>query len=518
MNLLSKRQKRRAIIATVVYFFMILISAQLIYIRGLTNLKPIYILNIGCDMFGMLMGYVLFICCLIDVQKTGSNLKWLLCLINVAYLGVFSDSVAWLVDGVVKYRWLNYVDNFLYYCCAPFEAFFFWMYTRTYLELDKKSVKALDILARVGLFLAIFFRIINQFNGMYYTITPESIYQRSALYPMSMIYSFVTIIGTLTVVVIERKNLQKYQIVAFFVYGLGPLVISIITSPAYGLSIIASVIMLVILVMYGVLNLIQGREKAVADRDLSLAKSIQENVLPRVFPPFPDREEFSLYGSMTPAKEVGGDFYDFYLIDDDHLAITMADVSGKGVPAALFMMIAKIIIKTQTLNSTDLDPNTILGNVNNQLCEGNILEMFVTVWHGILTISTGELVYSNAGHEYPALKRRAGKFELVKEKHSPPVATLEDIRFKGGKINLYEGDVIFLYTDGVTEATNIGKELFGEERLLTALNENLDKSVEDIDKNVRTSIDHFVKDAPQFDDITILALQYHGVAEGSSDS
>lgn len=517
MSFITKRQKNTAIIATVVYLFLILIAAQLLYIRGLDQLKPIYVFNISGDIFAMLAGYVLFICCIIDVQKTGSNLKWLLYLLNAAFLGTFCDAVAWLVDGVEKYIWLNVLDNTLYYMCAPFEAFFFWNYAKTFLEVDKKSIKLADIGINVGLAIALFMRVTNLFTGVYFTVSAEGIYSRSQYYGVSMIYAFGGMIVTLVMIILERKHLQVYQVVTFFMYGLAPLVVSALTLPIYGISVISGVVMLVILLMYCVLNVMQGREKAAAERDMTLAKGIQENVLPRIFPPFPERKEFDLYASMTAAREVGGDFYDFYLIDDDHIALTIADVSGKGVPAALFMMIAKTILKNQTLADSGEKPGLILEKVNDQLCDGNMLEMFVTVWLGVLTISTGSLAYANAGHEYPIIRRRGGKFVVDKEKHSPPLATMEGLHFREGEMTLNPGDCMYLYTDGVTEAMNMDKKLFGEDRLVDALNIEPNASARKLDDNIRKEISSFVKDAPQFDDITMLTFRYFGEF-GKSDN
>ncbi len=515
MELITKEQKQRAILAAVFYVIFIVTSVQFLFIRGFANLKPVYIFNISGDVFAMLMGYVLFICCLIDVQKTGKDLKWLLYLLNAAYIGVFTDSIAWLVDGVSKYSAINFLDNTLYYLCAPFEVFCFWKYTRTFLDIEKPHLRIINKLQLFGLCTSVAVRLLNMFFKFYFYVDSEGVYHRTGFYLFSMLYVFSSIICTLSILVIERKNLQLHQIITFFTYVLGPTIVSVLTIRIYGLSIINAVIMLFILLMYCVLNVMQGREKAIADRDLALASGIQEHILPRIFPPFPERKEFDIYASMTPAKEVGGDFYDFFMIDNDHLAIVIADVSGKGVPAALFMMVARTIIKNQGLYSRKMNPNTILAKVNNQLCEGNDLEFFVTAWIGILTISTGKLKYSNAGHEYPCYRKAGGNFVIVKEKHSPPLATMEGLVFKGGEIDLEKGDVIYIYTDGVTEATNSNNELFGNDRMLAALNENPDGTPKELDNAVRTRIYQFVKDAPQFDDITMLCLKYYGANEKS---
>ena len=218
---------------------------------------------------------------------------------------------------------------------------------------------------------------------------------------------------------------------------------------------------------------------------------------------------------MNPAKEVGGDFYDYFLIDDDHLALVIADVSGKGVPAALFMVIAKSLIKNHA-KLGEYSPAKVLMQANEQLCEGNEAELFVTVWLAILQISTGKGVAANAGHEHPALCHRDGSFELVKYRHSPAVATMEGMRFREHEFALLPGDKVFVYTDGVTEATDAQNELFGEERLLDALNVQKNANPRELLEHVKTAVDTFVGDAPQFDDLTMVCFSYYGTPQTDS--
>ena len=257
-------------------------------------------------------------------------------------------------------------------------------------------------------------------------------------------------------------------------------------------------------------------EKERIGAELNIATQIQADMLPRIFPAFPDRKEFDIYATMTPAKEVGGDFYDFFLIDENHLGLVMADVSGKGVPAALFMVIAKTLIKNRAQMGGG--PAEVLQYVNEQLCEGNDAELFVTVWFAILDVSTGKGLAANAGHEHPAIRRAGGDYELVVYRHSPAVATMEGMRFREHAFELHPGDSLFVYTDGVPEATNTNNELFGTERMLSALNIAPDRKPQAILKSVRESIDNFVGNAPQFDDITMLGFSYQGPGEQETES
>lgn len=240
-------------------------------------------------------------------------------------------------------------------------------------------------------------------------------------------------------------------------------------------------------------------EKERIGAELSMASRIQASQLPRLFPPFPNRDEFTLYASMTPAKEVGGDFYDFFMIDPDHIALVMADVSGKGVPAALMMMMARVLIKSSLQNGKS--PEEALESVNNQLCEDNDAGFFITVWVGVLEISTGKGIAVNAGHEHPVLRRAGGSYELVLYRHAMPIATMDGLRFQQHEFQLNPGDSFFVYTDGVAEATNANNELFGCDRMLDALNRDADAEPEQILENVMQDINRFVDGAEQFDDI-----------------
>lgn len=250
--------------------------------------------------------------------------------------------------------------------------------------------------------------------------------------------------------------------------------------------------------------------------ELDVATRIQADLLPNHFPAFPERKDFQIYASMKPAKEVGGDFYDFFLVDQDHLALVIADVSDKGVPAALFMAIAKTLIQNQTL--TGQSPRDILMKVNNQLCENNREKMFVTVWMGILDLPSGKLTAVNAGHEYPAMRRSGEAFTLLKDKHGLVMAAMKNVRYTEYELQLGPGDTLFVYTDGVPEAANCANAFFGTERMLEALNRESNAAPEQLVHNVGEGIAAYVDGARQFDDITMLCLQYFGTAPGQGET
>ena len=242
--------------------------------------------------------------------------------------------------------------------------------------------------------------------------------------------------------------------------------------------------------------------------ELSLATQIQATMMPHIYPAFPDRTEFDIYALMHPAKEVGGDFYDFFLIDEDHLCMVMADVSGKGIPAALFMMASKIIL--QSCAMLGQCAAEILTKTNEAICSNNKAGMFITVWLGILEISSGKLTAANAGHEYPVIKRADGAFEVMKDKHGLVIGALEGVRYREYELQFEPGMKLFLYTDGVPEASDAENRMFGLPRMLSALNADKDAGPEKLLNHVLDAMGDFVKDAEQFDDTTMLCLEYRG--------
>lgn len=244
------------------------------------------------------------------------------------------------------------------------------------------------------------------------------------------------------------------------------------------------------------------------DRELEFARSIQHSAIPTVFPPYPGHSEFDIYATMDTAKEVGGDFYDFYFVGENRLGFLIADVSGKGIPAAMFMMTAKTIIKGYAESGKPVDE--VFTTANEKLCESNDAGMFVTAWMGVLDTVTGKVEFANSGHNPPLVRHAGGGFEYLRSKPCFILAGMDGIKYRKNEFTLAPGDEIYLYTDGVTEATDSENNLYGEERLLALLNSMGDLSGEEICRAVKADIDAFVGDAPQFDDITMLYLKYNG--------
>ncbi len=269
----------------------------------------------------------------------------------------------------------------------------------------------------------------------------------------------------------------------------------------------------------GINSTVSALKKAIAEaaarlnRELEFAKEIQESVLPKVLPPYSGRKDFDIYASMQPAREVGGDFYDFLFVDKEHLAFLVADVSGKGIPAALFMMTTKTLLKN--LMQTGMSPAEIFASANKQLAQDNEQNLFVTAFLAFLNINTGELACVNAGHNPPLIKKRGGAFEYIKTPTNIALGIMGEVSYKSCSYTLEKGDAVFLYSDGVTEAANKKEELFGEENLQKALNE---KETQNADMrallgHIKTSVDAFAQGAEQADDITMLAVQFNGAEQ-----
>ena len=411
-----------------------------------------------------------------------------------------------------------YIVTFVEMLTAGFMAHMMSMLVVVVSKMEKQSARKLTITLTVLLFVHVVLMSAGAFTDLIYRFDADNVYHRSGGYLLSNLIPLVMLVIDIVLLIRHRKNIDRSVSIAFWIYMIAPIAAMLIQSFSYGIQFIIFATVGAAVYMFSVIvrNLNeryakQMMESSRLETELTMASSIQADMLPSIYPAFPERPEFDIYASMDPAKEVGGDFYDFFLVDDDHLCLVMADVSGKGVPAALFMMASKIIIASHAkLGKT---PAEILTDTNAAICSNNREEMFVTVWLGILELSTGKLTAANAGHEYPVLRKANGQFELVKDKHGFVIGGMEGMRYKQYELQMDPGSKLFLYTDGVPEATDAHGELFGTDRMLDAL--NIDASVEpkNILKQVRSSVDGFVKEAEQFDDLTMLCVEYRGASK-----
>ncbi len=378
-----------------------------------------------------------------------------------------------------------------------------------------KSGKALAIALMAMLVVHTLLLIVGWPNDLIYYLDADNVCHHAPGYFLCNLCPMGMLATDIFLLIRYRQNYERRVRSAFWFFMIAPIIAMVLQSIFHGIQFIIFASVSAAIYTFSVIIQKQNEEYAKQqvessriETELTMASSIQTGMLPSIFPPFPERGEFDIYATMDPAKEVGGDFYDFFLVDDDHLCLVIADVSGKGVPAALFMMASKIILANNAMSGKS--PAQILTDTNAAICSHNREQMFVTVWLGILELSTGKLTAANAGHEYPVIKRADGGFELFKEEHGFVIGGYEGMRYKEYELRLSPGDKLFVYTDGVPEATNAENELFGTERMLAALNGDASAEPRELLRRMRTAVDAFVKDAEQFDDLTMLCMEYRG--------
>ncbi len=386
------------IIVTAIYIAGIGLAVAALFGKGLDGVGPAYLLNCGVDLFGMIAGYILLICYLIDRDRPEEKNSFFPYLINTTYVGLFSDFFSGILMQVPKWHTLYMINTTIYFMVLPLECYFFFRYITDTFKSNSHFTKTIDRILVIGLALDLFTMILNIFTGIYFTVDSQGIYTRGPLYLCSYIYFVMATILAIWNAVKHKEELNRNQVIALTVFLGGPIVVAVMPDPADGLSIMCGVIMAALIMTYCLVSIEQSKEKMARENELSMATSIQYTMLPHKFPAFPDRSEFDIFASMTPAKEVGGDFYDMFMVDDDNLAIVMADVSGKGITAALFMAQAKQVIQSQVLICGG-NVAEALTAANLQLINNSISDMFVTVWLGIITLSTGHLTFVDAGHE-----------------------------------------------------------------------------------------------------------------------
>ena len=384
--------------------------------------------------------------------------------------------------------------------------FLFYLYVRETLGFEGKLARIAEKLIPILLVVQTIVLLANIFTPVTFTVTAEGMYQETAIDLIEEVFLAVT--SVLTAIMILKSHNPFSQKAAALTFIILPLIEFVLIGGSFGEASQYGIVLMSLIIMYCVIFNAKSRKLASTETELNMATEIQTGMLPSIFPAFPERPEFDIHASMDPAKEVGGDFYDFFMIDDDHLALVIADVSGKGVPAALFMMSSKILINDHALMGGS--PAEILERVNKQICANNDAHMFVTVWLGILEISTGKLTTASAGHEYPIINT-TGKYILLKDKHGLAIGAFEMSKYMNTELHLKKGDSIFVYTDGVAEATDANNQLFGTDRTVEALNAiPKGASQKEILAGVRAAVDAFVKEAPQFDDLTMVGLKYNG--------
>ena len=486
---------------------LLVLGIIFLFIKRFDRLETTFAFSIGADIACMAICAMLGFGTLSNRKEPTGYTRIFITLITLTSMALFIDECAWIVDGVVRLSKLNLAINIHYFANSAALTFFFWKYVTYALDLDGKFMKILNAIMNVFFIPNIILPFVNAIYPIYFYIDEFGKYQRSGLFFwISQIYNIIGVLCVILALIFSKAPIKTKLITGSFIAI--PVLNQVITQYKYGVSTQYTAMLVSIVLIFVVLYSDRGKQLATTGKELALATRIQADMLPNIYPAFPERKEFDIYATMTPAKEVGGDFYDFFLIDDNHLALVIADVSGKGVPAALFMMVSKILIQNCALAIKS--PKDVLEAVNNQICQKNKEEMFVTTWLGILNFETGKMVCANAGHEYPVLKQPNQDFELIRDKHGFVIGGMPGAKYKEYELQLEPDAKLFVYTDGVPEATNSENVLYGTTRMVDALNESKDKTPKEILVDIEKSVKDFVKDAPQFDDLTMLCLHYKG--------
>ncbi len=474
------------------------------------RISPHSLYNAGVDVLGSLICAVLFFGCMAQLENATLHF---ICLIVLTSLSFYNNEWYWYLSGMAQFRTIYLILSVLTELMDLGLTYFFYRYVRQIMSFEGKVARWTDRAARFLLVPAVLLVLVNFFVPVCFRVDAEGVFHQEPLFRLTDLYMVLITLPT-AYLVLRSAAPQRSKIVALSFIVI-PVFHYAITEGAFGYSTQYGSVLVALIMMYCVLFNERSRKLAVIQTDLQTGTRIQASMLPHEFPPFPDRKEFDIYAEMDPAREVGGDFYDFFLIDEDHLGLVIADVSGKGIPGALFMMVSKVILESCAMLGKSAGETLI--KTNEAICSNNQVEMFVTVWFGILEISTGKMTCANAGHEYPALKRADGSFELLKDRHGLVIGAMDGVAYKEYEIQLHPGDKLFVYTDGVPEATNAENKLFGTDRMIAALNEDGGADPQRLLLNVRRAVDRFVKEAEQFDDLTMLCIRYNGPAPSATE-
>lgn len=503
--------KRKWIIPLLFGFmcFYLVLTITAIEIKGFQNLDMLFGFSIGGELCAIIVAIMLTISILPAYKRQSGYIRIFVTLLTIGCSCCCMDTLQMLVDGVPELAALNKVLSIFVFANEIVFLFFFWLFVTYALNSEGKSTRILTTIASLAFLGFTLLPFVNFFYPIYFTISDAGVYARNAsTWWICRIYLVLIAIFVIIAVFLSKAPRKTKIIILAFMFL--PFTGLLIARFRYGVSLLYTAMMISLVMIYSFLFSDNEKTLYSTNKELGLATNIQKHMLPSIFPAFPGRKEFDVYALMDPAKEVGGDFYDFFLIDDTHLGLVMADVSDKGVPAALFMMASKIMVQNYAL--IGYSPKEVLTKVNKQICSNNQDEMFVTVWLGILDLKTGILTASNAGHERPIIKRPDGHFEVVNDKHGFVVGWLAESVYSEYEIKLEKGSKLFVYTDGVPEARDNNGQ-FGMERTINSLIKYEDLSPEEICKYLLSDVNSFIGSNNQFDDITMLCLEYRGYDE-----
>ena len=473
--------------------------------RGFT-MDSTWTFSTGTEVLGTIICAIIYYSCMQSMEEIDSKLATFITLLIPCSLCLFLDEIAWLVQGIPDYIFTNSITNATLHISYYTIGLLFWLYYYSILKVKSNLTQATNTIFSCLYILMVFVCVADMFYPIYFYVDQAGNYQRTVLYVLRP-FIYLTLIPAGLETLIRSNETLKIKIVVSMLY-LIPIMAEVLTFFEFGISTKPAAILIAIIINYGVVISNRGKKYAKTKNELDIASRIQVGLLPNTFPAFPDRKDFDIYAVTIPAREVGGDYYDFFMLDDDHIAILIADVSDKGMGAALFMTITRTLINTRAqLGGT---PSEIIKFVDARVQLENEAGMFVTTWLGIIDLRTGHVDACNAGHDYPAIMKKGKDFVVEKTQHGPPIGFIPGMEFPDISFKLNPGERIFLYTDGIVEAKKSNSDRFNVDRMLEVLNKNKNSDDKELILAVRDSVNAFAGKEPQFDDMTMLSFTYKG--------
>lgn len=485
--------------------YLMLVSMFVIIIfvtlnRHLIGMSRTFVVNYTFDVCALVFATALFGSTVIHDREVNRESIVFRTVIFELSAVIFAEATGWLIDGRPELIRYNILLNELQYLATAMTLFFFWIYMRLLLKLPKERYSGLSRHIRL-LFIADAILIItNPATKLFFYFSEDGFYTRAALYPVSQIFNMTVLVSCL--VISLRTDMPVKQKIALSLYSVIPIITVVISMFIYGISIICPSSFAAVMICFLNIYLRKSGELAEKKNEMDYAKVIQTSMLPAEF----DGSAFGteVYGLMRTAREVGGDFYDYYMLDDTHLVLIIADVAGKGLPAAMFMVQGITTIKNYITSGFTLEE--AMQRANESLCYNNDADLFITCWAGVLDICTGNIRVVNAGHCFPIIRKADGETSVAALRSGLPLAAMSGISYRPKEIVLEKGDTMLLYTDGVTEAHSVRNELFGEDRLLQTVSSRFTDAKE-LNNAVIRDVDRFSIGKEQFDDITMVTVR-----------
>ena len=504
-------KKRRNAIYLIVAAVMLAGFAFALFVYGsfgVENIDSISLFNIGYDVIAMVLSIILFLCCILDGLQNDSDRRTFMMLLFFDFFAMALDSSSYFLEGKAEFRWYHITDMTIVYILDYVIYYLLLVYLVTALDLRKE--KPARILLWISGILSAGFAVSTLFNikyPLYFQVNEAGEYSRGSLYFMNTLVKVVITIVILLLIITYRKKIKPYQFKAVLGYCIA-LDILLFVDHFAEFYIEYGAILLLLLIIYIILNVEKGNKGAVMEKEFATAKNIQASLLPNLFPDYVDVPEFEIYALMDPAREVGGDFYDFFMLDDMHFAFLLGDVSNHDVGGALFMAVSKSMLNMGAKLSDS--PAEVLNGVNKRIVNGDFNNMHARVWLAFLDISTGHLTYSGACYPHLAVQDQetGGTFRYEEFPETPSMGEAKDPCYRNAEVNLVPGDRIFLYTAGVTDSRNKDREAFGQKRLLDTLNDNISLNNEELCHTLKDRIEEFCGEEQRNLDITMLCFTF----------